>query len=188
VTACTGGSEPAAEPSEPSPTPPASAAPTPPSVPLRAEVTHVAGELPAARRKQLAARVGRVISAYVDAAFLQGDYPRSAFGSSFGTFTPGAAAQARRDVSLLTNEPLGTTTVGVRATRRTAYLSVIAPKGRVAGITAAVDLVLRVDRGERAGRRVQLKGRLLMTPTRSGEWAIFGYDLNRTGTTVGGRS
>jgi len=184
VSACTGGSEPAAERPDSSAGPTSAAPALPASVPLRVEVTHVAGELPAARSKRLAVRVGRAISAYADAAFLEGDYPRSAFGSSFGAFTAGAAAQARRDVALLTNEPLGATTAGVWATRRTAYLSVIAPKGRVAGVTAAVDLVFRVDRGDRAGRRVQLKGRLLMTPTRTGKWAVFGYDLSRSGTTV----
>jgi hypothetical protein len=150
------------------------------SVPLRTQVTHVAGRLSGRDRRLVAARAGRTISAYVDAAFLDGDYPRSEFATSFGAFTPGAARQARGELSLLTNQPLGATTRTVQATRRTAYLSVLAPKGRVAGVTAAVDLVFRVDRGSRPGRRVQLKGRLLLTKDATGGWAIFGYDLNRS--------
>lgn len=145
----------------------------------------MAGELPAAARRTVATRVGRTISAYVDAAFLDGDYPRSDFKASFGAFTPGGAGQARADVSLLTNQPLGATTRTVQATRRTAYLSVLAPKGKVAGATAAVDLAFRVDRGSRPGRRVHLKGRLLLTRDRTGSWAIFGYDLDRSATQVG---
>jgi hypothetical protein len=65
---------------------------------------------------------------------------------------------------------------------------VIAPRGKVAGVTAAVDLVFRVDRGDKAGRRVHLKGRLLMTPARPGTWAVFGYDLSRSSAPVGSRS
>jgi hypothetical protein len=152
------------------------------------EVTHVAGRLPPKDRRRLCARVGRTISAYVDAAFLGGDYPRSRFGASFGAFTSGAARQARDDLTLLTNLPWGPTTRSVRATRRTAYLSVLAPKGRVAGVTAAVDLRFRVDRGTRPARRVRLKGRLLLTRDHRGRWAIFGYDLARTGRRVGGAS
>ncbi len=189
--ACTRGGDPAAESSADASTGAGGRAsgspsvPVPRSVPLRVEVTHVAGELPAAARRRVAARVARTISAYVDAAFLEGRYPRSDFTASFGAFTPGGAGQARADVPLLTNQPLGPSTRAVQATRRTAYLSVLAPKGKVAGATAAVDLVFRVDRGSRPGRRVHLKGRLLLTRDRTGRWAIFGYDLNRSATPVG---
>ena len=191
ATACTGGSEPAAAPASDRPSSPsggASAVAGPPSVPMRTQVTHVAGRLPAKERRGLAARVGRTISAYVDAAFLDGEYPRSRFGASFAAFTPAAARQARGDQPLLTNQPWGPTTRAVRATRRTAYLSVLAPDGRVSGATAAVDLVFRVDRGGRPARKVRLKGRLLLTHDGKGRWAIFGYDLARSGSRVGGAS
>jgi hypothetical protein len=157
--------------------------PAPRSAPLRTEVTHVAGRLPAPARKALAGTVGRTISAYVDAAFLTGDYPRSDFDGSFGTFSKGLAGRARKDAALLTNEPWGSSTRSVRAVRRTAYLSVLAPKGKVGGVTAAVDLVLVVDRGDKAERqRVRLKGRLLLGRDKAGHWQIFGYDLNRSDT------
>lgn len=186
-TACTGGAEPAADSTSGPGAGQATGSPSVPaprSAPLRTEVTHVAGQLSAGDRQLVATRVGRTISAYVDAAFLGGAYPRSEFDTSFGAFTTGGAEQARRDIPLLTNQPLGTSTRTVQATRRTAYLSVLAPRGTVAGVTAAVNLVFRVDRGERPGRRVHLKGRLLLTKDESGSWAIFGYDLNRSSTPV----
>jgi hypothetical protein len=186
--ACTAtGSGPSAEPTTDATTGQATGSPSVPrprSVPLRIQVTHVAGRLPARDRRLVAARVGGTLTSYVDAAFLDGAYPRTDFAASFGAFTEGGARRARRDTPLLTNQPLGATTRTVRATRRTAYLSVLAPKGAVAGVTAAVDLVFRVDRGSRPGRRVRLKGRLLLTKDRSGDWAVFGYDLNRSSRPV----
>ena len=183
ATGCTAHRTPAAG---PAPTPSASGSPqpshAPPSAPQRVSVTHVAGSLDKAHRALLARHVGRTVSAYVDAAFLAGGYPRSDFSSSFGAFTAGARVDARHDQDLLTNRSFGPTTTSVRATRRTAYLSVLAPKGRVAGVTAAVDLELLVDRGRRPGRHVHLDGRLLLTPTAHGRWSIFGYDLHRSDT------
>ena len=163
--------------------PTATPTPVPASVPLKVVVTRVSGKLPAASRPALEANVGRTVSAYVDAAFLGGDYPRSDFSGSFGTFTPGAAQDARRDQDLLTNAPLGPSTESVRATRRTAYLSVLAPYKVAAGVTAKVDLVFLVDRGDRPAQRVRLAGRLLLTRADSdGQWAVFGYDLHRSVT------
>ncbi len=189
--ACTGGSVP--EPSEGSSTgsaalsPAPSAAPParPRSVPMVVAVTHVAGRLDPSGRTALARTVGRTISSYVDAAFLGGDYPRTQFAGSFASFTPGAAREARGDLALLTNQPLGATTRSVRATRRTAYLSVLAPRQRtagrrVAGVVAAVDLVFDVDREPEPVQRVEMRGRLLLTRDRSGAWKIFGYDLTRS--------
>jgi hypothetical protein len=159
----------------------ASSPPQPSSAPFRVSVTHVAGKLSQAKRNTVARRVRATLSAYVDKAFLAGDYPRSDFGSSFGAFTSGAARDARHDQGLLTNRSLGPTTTSVRAVHRTAYLSVLAPKQHPAGVTAAVDLTFRVDRGDRSAQRVHLKGRLLLTHgNNGGRWSIFGYDLNRS--------
>ena len=157
--------------------------PVPDSVPLKVVVTRVSGRLPAASRPALEANVGRTVSAYVDAAFLGGDYPRSDFSGSFGAFTPGAAKDARRDQDLLTNAAFGPSTASVRATRRTAYLSVLAPYKVAAGVTAKVDLVFLVDRGDQPAQRVRLAGRLLLTrAAEDGQWAVFGYDLHRSVT------
>lgn len=178
TTACTGGSPQDKDDSSPAAASPSRSAPS--SVPMRVKVTHVAGRLSDQRRRALAVRVGRTISAYVDKAFLTGPYPRSEFAGSFASFTPGAARQARGDQALLTNRPLGPTTRSVHASRRTAYLSVLAARQAVAGVTAAVNLVFVVDRGDAAKQRVRLKGRLLLTRDKRGTWKIFGYDLNRS--------
>ena len=156
---------------------------TPVSVPLRTVVTRVSGRLPDSSRPALEANIAKAVSAYVDAAFLSGDYPRSDFRNSFGAFTPGAARDALRDQDLLTNRELGPTTESVRATRRTAYLSVLAPYKVAAGVTAKVDLVFLVERGDRPAQRVRVAGRLLLTRSASGDgWSIFGYDLHRSVT------
>lgn len=149
------------------------------SVPFRVEVTHVAGKLPAGRRAVLSARVRRTLSSYVDAAFLRTDYPAAHFAGAARPFAHTLASAVRRDRALLTNAPLAGTTRSVRSTHRTAYLSVLAPHGSPAGVTAAVDLVFAVDRGDRPAQRVELQGRLLLSP-HGGGWRIFGYDLDRS--------
>lgn len=179
---CTGDSEPAAKPTPSASSPTPTATPAPVSVPMKVVVTRVSGRLPDKSRHALEANVGRTLSAYVDAAFLKGDYPRSDFSGSFGAFTPGAARDARRDQGLLTNRQLGPTTESVRATRRAAYLSVLAPYKVAAGVTAKVDLVFVVDRGDQPAQQVRLAGRLLLTRNKSGGWSVFGYDLHRSDT------
>ena len=188
---CTAGSD-AKSPAGPSSAAPSASAPSSPAVrssPLRVEVTHVAGRLSPAARRALSRRVGATLSTYSDAAFLAGAYPRRGFTGALRSFTAGVAPTARRDQALLTNSPLGPTTTAVHATRRTAYLSVLAPKAAVAGVTAAVDLRFVVDRGRRPAQRVRLKGRLLLTRVdgsdKTGAWKIFGYDLSRSTTPVG---
>ena len=178
ATACTGGSKASGAKGDSSESPSAQ----PHSAPFQVEVTHVAGKLSKQRRTALAKQVRSTLTAYVDAAFLRADYPRSDFGDAFGTFTAGAAHDARGDQVLLTNRSLGGSTTSVAATHRTAYLSVLAPKQRPAGVTAAVDLTFVVDRGDQQAQQVHLKGRLLMTHSEKGRWSIFGYDLSRSQT------
>ena len=125
--------------------------------------------------------VARGARRYLDAAFLSGPYPRSDFAGSFGSFTPGAARRTPAATALLTNRRVRChDRTSVRATRRTAYLSVLAPykvcrrhrQGRpgVRSWTAASE----------PAQRVQLTGRLLLTRTGSGPWRIFGYDVARS--------
>jgi len=190
VGACTSGSPAPAKRSQPSPASTAST-PTPasaPSAPMVVQVTHVAGRLPERQRHAVTVGVRRTLASYVDGAFLAGPYPRTDFRAAFGAFTRGAVPAARRDLALLTDRPLGSTTTGVRALHRTAYLSVLSPHGKVAGVTAAVDLVLAVDRGHDPGRRLHMKGRLLLTRDAKGRWAVFGYDLARSQTAAGSGS
>ena len=182
---CSGGSSP-----EPAPRPSASPSPSstettsaaPASVPWKVVVTRVSGKLPKKSVAPLEGNVRATLASYVDGAFLAGDYPRDDFGDAFGAFTAGAARDARRDQDLLTNHPLGASTTSVRATRRTAYLSVLAPYKVAAGVTAKVDLVFVVDRGDQPAQRVAVAGRLLLTRDKSNDWRVFGYDLHRSGT------
>jgi hypothetical protein len=179
--ACTSSSRespgrPAASRSTVEPTP----VPAPASVPWRVRVTHVAGALDGRRRRDVVAGVRATIASYVDDAFVAGPYPRADFSRAFAGFTTGAARRAAADQALLTNRPLGSETRSVRATRRTAYLSVLAPRQRVAGVTAALDLQLLVDRADGTEVRVRLHGRLLLSRDPGRPWTIFGYDLARS--------
>ena len=166
-----------------------SAAPSQPaSVPLRVRVTRVLGRLPERAHPALEANVGKAIGAYLDGAFLSGTYPRSDFSAAFAPFTRGAAVQAHRDTTLLTNASYGATTTAVRATRSTAYLSVLAPNKVAAGVTARVDLVMRVDRGQQPAEQVRITGRMLLTRNARNDWTIFGYQLARSDAPAGGGS
>ena len=63
----------------------------------------------------------------------------------------------------------------VTAKRRVVRVDVLAPKGEAAGATAHVNLV--IDRG-RAARTDQIRGRVLLTRSKSG-WRVFGFDIER---------
>jgi hypothetical protein len=149
-------------------------------VPFRVQVTHVAGRLSGARRAVLARRVRGMLAVYVDAAFLRSDYPATRLSGVARPFARALAPDVRRDRTLLTNAALAPSTRSVRSTRRTAYLSVLAPHGSPSGATAAVHLVFLVDRGDRRAQRVDLSGRLLLSPDASHRWRIFGYELHRS--------
>jgi hypothetical protein len=140
----------------------------PQSVPLKVVVTRVAGHLGTKARTQLADEVKKTISSYVDAAFLGSDS-----SAAFKTFTPGAAKDAQRDQAVLTGAGLGDAS-SVQAKTLTAYLAVLAPKSKPAGVTARVHFVLEAD-----GKRVDYKGRLLLTGGKDG-WQVFGYDVSRS--------
>jgi hypothetical protein len=177
----------------PSPTPPESpsvsegsvATIEPKPAPFRVRVTRVAGHLGAHDRKVLESKVGKVVSGYLDDAFLGGRYPRSGFSDAFDTFSAGAARSARRDRDLLTNRELGPSTSSVVARRRTAYLSVLAPHRIAAGVTALVNLRFLDRRDDDPDQVVTVKGRLMLTRTESGGWKIFGYDLTLAAAPAG---
>jgi hypothetical protein len=151
---------------------------------VKVRVTRVAGRMRPKDQEVLADKVGSVVSAYFDDAFLGGDYPRSDFDGAFATFSAGAAKQAQRDRDLLSNSVLGPTTESVVARRQTAYLSVLAPHKVAAGVTARVDLRFVADRGDEPAKEVTVKGRLMLTRKDDGGWKIFGYDLTQSASAV----
>lgn len=150
--------------------------PAPPVV----RVTRVAGRLPARDRRALERNAGRVVTRWFDEAYLGGTQPRTDFSGAFAAFTPGARRQARGDRGLLTNALLGARATEVVPHRRAAYLSVLAPYGVAAGVTARIELAYLVLREDRPDRQVTVRGRLVLTRAERGGWEIFGYDLSRS--------
>jgi hypothetical protein len=158
---------------------------------LTVRVTRVSGRLPAARREAVAAKVGRVIGTYVQAAYLEGagagqgaaatrsvGERGTAATGAFAAFTPDAARQARRDRDLLTSAGFGDARK-VQPLEATAFLSVLAPKGRPVGATARTTLRFAVTGADGTTRQRQVRGRVLLTP-QNGDWRIFGYELSGT--------
>ena len=188
---CTGSDEPEGAPSPapssaPAESPATSDEPAPESVQPRVRVTRVSGRLKPKDQEVLADNVGKVVNAYFEDAFTGGEYPRTSFGDAFATFSDGAARQADGDRDLLTNRVLGPQTESVVVRRQTAYLSVLAPYKVAAGVTAKVHLRFVAERDDKPAKRVDVKGRLMLTrKEKSGGWKIFGYDLTQDATTAG---
>jgi len=133
-----------------------------------------ASELSTQARDELQNDVGAVLSTYVVDAFL-GDYPRNDFVDALDTFTSGVAARAAADLELLTGAGFGSSAEEVAATRLSATISSLAPKGQVVGVTAVVDFAFDVEADGKTHETTR-QGRLMLMPV-DGEWKIFGYDL-----------
>lgn len=153
----------------------------PKPVPLDIEVVRVLGSRLKRPHVELIERqVGRAVSAYFNQAFLDGDYPRRNFSAAFGSFSRGAAQEARRDRRLLTNASVGGVVESVTPRQKVARLDVLVPNKIAAGVTARVRLVFLQERARGADQKVTLSGRLLLTRKKSGGWQIFGYDVARS--------
>lgn len=183
--ACT--DEPGSAPTAPASSVPPSAATGPSTtiearpVPLEVEVVRVVGSRMRLPQKQFVERqVARTLSAYFDAAYLGGEYPRTDFSRAFGTFTRGAQARARADRGLLSNARNGGDIVSVRPVRKRALLDVLLPGENVAGITARIRLVLDEEHKDGSVHRITVTGRLLLTRQTGGGWKVFGYDVARS--------
>ncbi len=157
----------------PDETSPTAAAPEP--VATEVSFGAVEGRLPAARRDVLAARIGRVVDGWIDAAYL-GDYPRTDFAGSWTDFTAGARKEAQRDAALMSNSDIGADVESVEAVRRSVRLDVLSVRKRAVGVTAHV--VLRFAATGEADRDVRVAGRLYLTPGDDG-WQVFGYDIGK---------
>lgn len=153
-------------------------------VPMAVRVTRVSGRLTRSGRAPLERSIGRTIGGYWDAAYLGGRYPRGDFGTAFAGFTGGAEQRARHDRGFLTNSGLGRSTDNVAPKEKSAWLSVLAPNGVAAGVSARVRLVYVAERDRWRDQRVTVTGRLLLTRKQSGGWQIFGYDVSRAARPV----
>lgn len=183
---CTNGSD---DPGSRSPVPEGSvgSAPTlePKPVPLKVNVVRVVGgRLKEPGRRRIEQPAGKVVEAYLEAAYLGGEYPRRRFRDAFAYFTPGAAVQARRDRALLTNAGAGAATEAVVTRANSARLDVLLYKDRVVGLTARLFVEFVQERIDAPDVRVRVRGRLMLQ--RAGRsYRIFGYDINRSTRQIG---
>jgi len=147
-----------------------------PGIPTKSTLGFVKGKLQRDRRKQLRTRVTKVVDEWIDAAYVAGDYPRSDFSDAFKTFSKGAAVLAKRDKGLMSNAEVGDRVDTVTANARRLRIDVLADRGKAAGVTALVVLVLDLD-GE-VQRTDRIAGRLFLGYSGKG-WLVFGYDVKR---------
>jgi hypothetical protein len=177
LAACSGGdsSEPAADPGDGA-TGATEAPDAPPPLETTASLGKVTGKLPKDKRSRVRQQVAHAVDAWIDAAYVGGDYPRTDFATSWPGFTTGAKARAKSAKALMSNQDIGAQVDAVEATTRKVTVDVLAVKGHPAGATARVTLRFRTD-GE-VTRKVEVRGRLFLTPTADG-WRIFGYDVTK---------
>ena len=184
LAACTGGAEQpeGAAPSTPAPTTTATksqASLRERAAPYQVALGNVAGRIPRHKRARFRRAIARPVRTWVDAGFVEGPWPRGGFRAAFTPFAGGITKRARADADLLTLQPVGSSLAEVVPERRRVVISLTEAGGRVAGATARVDV--RVVGVDRAGvrQRVNVRGELYLTPTRSHGWQIFGYDIDR---------
>ena len=142
---------------------------------LQIELAEGDDDLGREARNEVQRQVGDVLSTYVVSAFL-GDYPRDDFVDSLAVFTSGAAADAARDLELLTASRYGDAE-GVTAEQLRARVSVFAADDEAAGASADVRFRFAVDEGDRA-RTFRMVGRVSLVQE-GNDWRIFAYDVTR---------
>ena len=147
-----------------------------PGIPTRATIGFVKGKLKRDRRKQVRKQVTKTVDKWIDAAYVAGNYPRNDFSDAFQVFSKDAATLAKRDKGLMSNAEVADRVDSVTAKARRLRIDVLADRGKAAGVTAAVVLVLDLD-GE-VRRTDRIAGRLFLSSSGS-DWQVFGYDMKR---------
>jgi hypothetical protein len=135
-------------------------------------------DMDAARQAKVLDGVTAVIDPWLDEAFL-GEFPRSDFSAAFTAFTKDAAADAQRDLDLLTSSGIADQIDTATATNRRVRLDVFAPDGHPRGVTAYFVLDYDTTGDLEAQRRVH--GALYLAKDK-GEWKVFGYDVDEAVT------
>jgi hypothetical protein len=147
-----------------------------PRIPTRATIGKVTGRLDRDRRQVLRKRVTRAVDAWIDPAYVVGDYPRSNFSDAFAVFSKDAARLAKRDGKVMSNAAVGDRVESVTAKTRRLSIDVLANKGRAAAVTGRFVLVLKLDGDLR--RKERIAGSLFLGHSKKG-WQVFGYDVKR---------
>jgi hypothetical protein len=149
---------------------------TPAPLATDVQLGQVRGNLPQGKRSKVREQVGHAVDEWLDAAYIGGSYPRDDFSTSWPGFTTGAKADASRDEALMSNEDIGSKISSVQATARRVSVDVLAVRGKAQGATARFVLKFKTDGDVR--RRIEVSGRLFLTPSPEG-WRIFGYDVSK---------
>lgn len=184
LSACSGEDGPAEPSTDPTRTAESSAtAPAAPAVTTQATMRKITGKLDAAAEAELTAQVGAIVDGWFQAAYLAGEFPRTApyTAADFPGFTAGAAELAAKD-DFLSNRAIAGQIDGVTPVSASAALDVLAVRGRAQGVTAKVDLVFETT-GAVAGTE-RVRGHLDLAPQK-GEWKVFGYEIKRTSAAGG---
>jgi hypothetical protein len=132
----------------------------------------------AARQAKVLDGVTAVIDPWFDQAFL-GEFPRSDFSAAFTAFTKDAAADAQRDLDLLSSSGIADQIDTATATNRRVRLDVFAPEGHPRGVTAY--FVLDYDTTGDLEEQLRVHGALYLAKEK-GEWKVFGYDVDEAVT------
>ncbi len=136
----------------------------------------IVGRLPKKDRTRVEGAVSDIAVRFLNAAYLAGNYPRVGFRNSYPGFTGGAAQVARKDLTLLTNKPIGDKVDEITATGIGVKVDLLVVGKRAVAATARVELGFRT--AGKIQRRFRVQGRLLMTK-QNGNWKIFAYDLSK---------
>lgn len=178
VTGCSGGEEPAPDADQTSPAVELSeptGAPTLQVEPVTRSGS-IVGRLPRQDRARVESAVSEVAVRFLQAAYLGGKYPRADFRTSFPGFTAGASQAARRDLTLVTNKPIGEKIDNVTPTAIGIEIDLLASDRRTVAATAHIELGFRTS--GKISQRYRVQGRLLLTK-KDGAWKVFGYDLSK---------
>ncbi len=147
---------------------------------LKARIAQIGAGVKKKQRGRITRQIAKPIRAWMDAAYLAGDFPRGHYtAEDFPGWTRQAAAMARRDKSVTTNAAVSRHVVRVVADRRTARLFVFTVRGLSGGATAKVAMAMTAERKSGARMRYSVAGQLYLT-RKANHWRIFGYDLHRT--------
>ena len=146
-----------------------------PQVPTVTTLQNIGKKLDADHRARVKGGVTAVIDPWFDGAFL-GDFPRDDYTGAFEGFTRGAAADAERDLDILSNQSIADQIDSATATRRRVRVDVFAFDGHPRGVTAHFVLDFTTS-GDLEGS-VRVRGDLYLAKDR-GAWKIFGYDVDQ---------